>query len=82
MRGLGSSAGINFVLKDLNGLGHEALIKAKDDVIAASRQVPTIMSIGASARDIRTLEAIMPPGESWPSITSKAPAPKASDCCE
>src|SRR5690606_15626111 len=40
VRGLGSSAGINFVLKDLNGLGHEALTKAKDDLIAAAREVP------------------------------------------
>ena len=45
------------------------------------RHVPTSMSIGASARDISTLAAIMPPGDNWPSITSSAPAPRASDCC-
>jgi len=42
VRGLGSNAGINFVLKDLNGLGHAALIKAKDDMIDAAKDYPAI----------------------------------------
>ena len=44
------------------------------------RQIPTSASIGASALVVNTLAAIMAPGESCPSITSKAPAAKAKDC--
>ena len=44
------------------------------------RQVLTNKSIGARVRVISTLAAIMAPGDSWPSITSNAPAPRASDC--
>ena len=45
VRGLGSSAGINFMLKDLNGLGHDALMKAKDDIIAASHDMPSLANM-------------------------------------
>ncbi len=45
VRGLGSNAGINFVLKDLNGLGHDALVKAKDDFIAATRNKPQLTNV-------------------------------------
>jgi HAE1 family hydrophobic/amphiphilic exporter-1 len=38
VRGLGSTAGFNFQLKDLNGLGHEALVKAKDTLLAKMRE--------------------------------------------
>ncbi|GAB1387487.1 efflux RND transporter permease subunit [Melaminivora sp.] len=51
VRGLGSSAGINFVLKDLNGLGHEALMQAKDDLIAAARQVPQLANTRTTGFD-------------------------------
>ncbi len=51
VRGLGSSAGINFVLKDLNGLGHEALMQAKDAMIAAARQVPQLASMRTTGFD-------------------------------
>ena len=51
VRGLGSSAGINFVLKDLNGLGHDALMKAKDDLIAAARQVPQLANTRTTGFD-------------------------------
>ena len=44
------------------------------------RQLLTIMSIGARARVIRMLDAIIAPGDIWPSIASSAPAPSASDC--
>ena len=30
VRGLGANAGFNFMLKDINGLGHQALLAAKD----------------------------------------------------
>ncbi len=33
VRGLGSNAGFNFYLKDLNGLGHDALVKARDQAL-------------------------------------------------
>ena len=51
VRGLGSSAGINFVLKDLNGLGHEALMQAKDDMIAAAREVPQLANMRTTGFD-------------------------------
>ena len=37
VRGLGSSSGINFMLKDLNGLGHDALVAARDKVLERLR---------------------------------------------
>ena len=51
VRGLGASAGINFILKDLNGLGHEALMKAKDDMIAAARQEPALANMRTTGFD-------------------------------
>ncbi len=51
VRGLGSSAGINFVLKDLNGLGHQALMKARDDLIAAARDVPQLANMRSTGFD-------------------------------
>ena len=33
VRGLGANAGFNFFLKDINGLGHEALVKARDQAL-------------------------------------------------
>ncbi len=51
VRGLGSSAGINFVLKDLNGLGHDALVQAKDDMIAAAREVPQLINMRTTGFD-------------------------------
>jgi len=51
VRGLGSSAGINFILKDLNGLGHEALMKAKDGMLAAAQQEPALASMRTTGFD-------------------------------
>ena len=45
VRGLGSSAGINFMLKDLNGLGQDALTTAKDQLIEMARQSTQLASI-------------------------------------
>ncbi len=45
VRGLGSSAGINFMLKDLNGLGQEALTAAKDQLIALTRETPQLANV-------------------------------------
>ncbi|MDB5848279.1 MAG: multidrug efflux transporter permease, partial [Rhodoferax sp.] len=33
VRGLGANAGFNFFLKDINGLGHDALVKARDQAL-------------------------------------------------
>ncbi|QXL85550.1 efflux RND transporter permease subunit [Comamonas sp. NLF-1-9] len=51
VRGLGSSAGINFVLKDLNGLGHAALMQARDDMIAAARGEPALANMRTTGFD-------------------------------
>ena len=45
-------------------------------------KVDTSKSIGAKARVISTLAAIMAPGLISPTTTNHAPAPKLSDCCE
>jgi hypothetical protein len=44
------------------------------------RQLDTIWSIGASARPISTLLAIMAPAVISPLMTRSAPAPSAKDC--
>jgi hydrophobe/amphiphile efflux-1 (HAE1) family protein len=45
VRGLGSSAGINFMLKDLNGLGQEALTQAKDQLIELAKEHPQLLNM-------------------------------------
>ena len=45
VRGLGSNAGVNFVLKDINGLGYEALRAAKDRVIELAAKSPELVSM-------------------------------------
>ena len=42
VRGLGANAGFNFELKDLNGLGHNALVAARDQVLALAAQRPEL----------------------------------------
>ena len=37
VRGLGSSSGYNFMIKDINGVGHEALLAARDQVLGEMR---------------------------------------------
>ena len=37
VRGLGSSSGFNFMLQDVNGVGHEALLAARDQVLSEMR---------------------------------------------
>ena len=51
VRGLGSASGINFMLKDLNGLGHDALLKAKDTMIAEARNMPSLLNMRTSNFD-------------------------------
>ncbi|MEO8545185.1 MAG: efflux RND transporter permease subunit [Burkholderiaceae bacterium] len=42
VRGLGSDAGVNFMLKDINGLGQDALTAAKDRVIELAGKRPEL----------------------------------------
>ena len=47
VRGLGSDSGFNFQLKDLSGVGHDALVRAKDQVLELARgnsQIRTLRS--------------------------------------
>ncbi|QHE87277.1 efflux RND transporter permease subunit [Hydrogenophaga sp. BPS33] len=45
VRGLGSSSGVNFMIKDINGLGHEALRAAKDRAIEMAGQRPELRNM-------------------------------------
>ena len=54
VRGLGSNAGFNFVLKDLNGLGHDALLAAKDKFLAEARKHPELSSVRTTNLDDAT----------------------------
>ncbi|GAB2474604.1 efflux RND transporter permease subunit [Comamonas humi] len=38
VRGLGSSSGFNFMIKDMNGMGHDALLAATNRVLDAARK--------------------------------------------
>ncbi|WP_284214600.1 efflux RND transporter permease subunit [Comamonas jiangduensis] len=54
VRGLGSNAGFNFMLKDLNGLGHDALLAAKDQFLAQARKHPELTGLRATNLDDAT----------------------------
>jgi HAE1 family hydrophobic/amphiphilic exporter-1 len=45
VRGLGSSSGFNFMLKDLNGLGQAALYQAKDRLLDLAAKRPELVSV-------------------------------------
>jgi len=45
VRGLGSSAGFNFMLKDLNGLGQAALTAAKDRLLERAHERPELVNV-------------------------------------
>ncbi|KRB67973.1 efflux RND transporter permease subunit [Noviherbaspirillum sp. Root189] len=51
VRGLGASAGFNFMIKDNNGLGHEALLAAKDKFLAEARQRPELTGLRSTNLD-------------------------------
>ena len=51
VRGLGSNAGFNFQLKDLNGLGHDALVAARDQLLELARHEPAIQNLRSSNLD-------------------------------
>src|SRR5690606_12538217 len=51
VRGLGSNAGFNFQLKDLNGLGHGALVAARDRVLELAKSDPAIRNLRSTNLD-------------------------------
>ncbi|MDD2714019.1 MAG: efflux RND transporter permease subunit, partial [Simplicispira sp.] len=51
VRGLGSNAGFNFQLKDLNGLGHDALVSARDRVLELAKDHPLLRSLRSTNLD-------------------------------
>lgn len=54
VRGLGATGGVNFVIKDMNGAGYDALVAAKDQFIALSGQSGTLRSVRTNNLDTRT----------------------------
>jgi HAE1 family hydrophobic/amphiphilic exporter-1 len=51
VRGLGSSAGFNFMLKDLNDLGHDALLAAKDRFLQEAAKRPELTGVRTTNMD-------------------------------
>ena len=45
IRGLGSAAGFDFELEDRGGLGHEALAKARDQLLALAKKDPALSQV-------------------------------------
>ena len=45
VRGLGAAAGFNFFLKDVNGLGHEALVAARQKALDGLQQRPELRNV-------------------------------------
>ncbi|MEG0200022.1 MAG: efflux RND transporter permease subunit [Comamonas sp.] len=45
VRGLGANAGFNFMLKDINGMGHQALLAASKKVEEAARKNPALTAV-------------------------------------
>ncbi len=51
VRGLGANAGFNFNLKDINGLGHDALVKARDQVVQLLGQRKEVANVRSNNLD-------------------------------
>lgn len=51
VRGLGSGAGFNLMLKDVGGIGHEALLAAKDEFLAKARADARLANVRSSNLD-------------------------------
>jgi HAE1 family hydrophobic/amphiphilic exporter-1 len=51
VRGLGAASGFTMQLKDLGGLGHEALIKARDQFLSLAGDDPRISKVRSSGLD-------------------------------
>ncbi len=48
IQGLGSAAGFDFQLKDIGGVGHEALMQARSQLLAMARQDPDLAQVRAN----------------------------------
>ncbi|MCY1504287.1 Multidrug resistance protein MexB [compost metagenome] len=51
VRGLGANAGFNFHLKDINGLGHDALVKARDQLLDLLSKRPEVANVRSNNLD-------------------------------
>ncbi|MGB3451572.1 MAG: efflux RND transporter permease subunit [Giesbergeria sp.] len=51
VRGLGSDSGFNFQLKDLSGVGHDALLRARDQVLELAKGNPQIRTLRTTNLD-------------------------------
>ena len=51
VRGLGANAGFNFNLKDINGLGHDALVKARDQAVQLLGQRKEVANVRSNNLD-------------------------------
>ena len=51
VRGLGQSSGFDLELKDVGGVGHEALVKARDQFLQLARQNPRLANIRTTGLD-------------------------------
>ena len=54
MRSLGSTSGFNFMLKDINGLGHQALLAAKDRFLQEAHKRPELTGLRSTNLDDAT----------------------------
>jgi HAE1 family hydrophobic/amphiphilic exporter-1/multidrug efflux pump len=51
VRGLGQSSGFDLQLKDLGGLGHDALVAAREQFIELAKQDPRLLGVRANGLD-------------------------------
>ncbi|ASU37979.1 hydrophobe/amphiphile efflux-1 family RND transporter [Herbaspirillum sp. meg3] len=51
VRGLGQSAGFDFEIKDVGGVGHDALVKARDQFLQLARQNPRLANVRTTGLD-------------------------------
>jgi hydrophobe/amphiphile efflux-1 (HAE1) family protein len=49
IRGLGTAAGFDFMLKDVGGVGHDKLMQARSQLLAAARNDPSLAQVRAVA---------------------------------
>lgn len=54
VRSLGSTSGFNFMLKDVNGLGHQALLAAKDRFLQEAHKRPELTGLRSTNLDDAT----------------------------
>jgi len=51
VRGLGDSSGFDLELQDLNGVGHDALVAARDQLIKLAQQSPVLQQVRAGGTE-------------------------------